>query len=171
MLAEQFFAATMQHLEQIRGEQLDAVRQAGMAVANAIAAGGRVWVAQTSHCLHGEATYRAGGFMAAHILEDPITIEPGDVVIEGTPAGTSALAIDVALGAKARGATLIALTQLVFEQDSRIVLQHASGKRLHELADIVVDFGGSYGDGELDFMDTEVRIIPSSGSPAWSRCG
>jgi uncharacterized phosphosugar-binding protein len=120
-------------------------------------------MAQTTHCLHGEATYRAGGFMAAHILEDPIVIEPGDVVIEGTPAGTSGLAIDIALAAKARGATLIALTQLVFEHDPRIVRQHATGGRLSELADIVIDLGGSYGDSELELLSPDLRVIPASG--------
>jgi uncharacterized phosphosugar-binding protein len=101
--------------------------------------------------------------MAVHILEDPIMIDPGDVVIEGTPAGTSGLAIDLALAAKERGATLIALTQLVYEQDPRIVLQHESRLRLHEIADLVIDLAGSYGDGEIDAIEPGLRILPSSG--------
>jgi uncharacterized phosphosugar-binding protein len=163
VLAEQFLDALLPQLERFRTSQLAPIRQAGTLIADAIATGHRVWIAQTTHCLHGEATYRAGGFMAAHILEDPIVLEPGDVVIEGTPAGTSGLVIDIAIAAKARGATLIALTQLVYEQDPRIILQHPTGRRLHELADLVIDLGGCYGDGEIDLPGDDVRIIPSSG--------
>jgi len=163
MSAEAFLDALLPQLEELRRGQLHAIQRAAVAVADSIEQGGRIWMAQTTHCLHGEATYRAGGFMAVHILEDPIVIAPGDVVIEGTPAGTSGLAIDLALAAKTRGATLIGLTQLVFERDPRIVLQHSTGLRLCELADIVIDLGGAYGDGELDFLSTGVQVIPSSG--------
>jgi uncharacterized phosphosugar-binding protein len=164
--AEQFLDAIIPQLERLRTGQLEPIRRAGSLVAGAIAGGHRVWIAQTTHCLHGEATYRAGGFMAAHILEDPIVLERGDVVVEGTPAGTSGLAVETAIAAKARGAALIALTQLVYEQDPRIVLQHPSGRRLHELADVVVDLGGCFGDGELDLPGEDVRILPSSGITA-----
>jgi uncharacterized phosphosugar-binding protein len=163
MYAEQFYDAVQRHLQTIRATQMDAIARAGAIVAASIAGGGRIWMAQTTHCLHGEATYRAGGLMAVHILDDPIVIDPGDVVIEGTPAGTSGLAIDVAMAAKARGATLIALTQLVYERDPRIVLQHASRLRLHELADVVIDLAGSYGDGEIEAIEPDLRILPASG--------
>jgi uncharacterized phosphosugar-binding protein len=163
VFAEQFLDAILPQLERLRTGQLAPIRQAGAIVADAIANGRRIWIARTTHCLHGEATYRAGGFMAAHILEDPIVLEPGDVVIEGTPAGTSGLVIDTAIAAKARGAALIALTQLVYERDPRILLQHPTGQRLHELADVVVDLGGCYGDGELDLPGEDIRILPSSG--------
>ncbi len=158
-----FYSRLQTHLGTLVESQHASIQIAAGEVARAIGSGHRIWIAQTSHCLHGEATYRAGGFMAAHILEDPIVLEPGDVVIEGTPAGTSTLAIDIALQAKERGAYLIALTQRVFEDDDRILLQHPQQLRLSSIADLVVDLGGSYGDGELDLRETGVRIIPSSG--------
>lgn len=166
MLAEHFLATILPQISAFGDERLPVIKRAGELVAGALASGHRIWMAQTTHCLHGEATYRAGGLMAVHILDDPITVEPGDVVIEGTPAGTSGLVIDTALGVKARGATLIALTQLVYEQDPRIVLQHPTGKRLHEIADLTIDIGGSYGDGELDLIEPGLRIVPSSGITA-----
>jgi uncharacterized phosphosugar-binding protein len=166
MLAEQFLQAILPQIAMFGGDRLPTITKAGELVAGALANGHRIWMAQTTHCLHGEATYRAGGLMAVHILDDPIVVEPGDIVIEGTPAGTSGLAIETALGVKARGATLIALTQLVYEQDPRIVLQHSSGKRLHEIADLTIDLGGSYGDGELDLLEPGLRVFPSSGITA-----
>lgn len=163
MTARAFYARVQTHIGNLEATQMPQIERGGRAIADAIRAGKRIWIAQTTHCLHGEATYRAGGFMAAHILDDPIVVAPGDVVIEGTPAGTSTLAIDIALQVKERGAYLIALTQRVFEDDERIVLQHPNQLRLSAIADLVIDLGGSYGDGELDFLDTGVRIIPSSG--------
>jgi uncharacterized phosphosugar-binding protein len=141
---------------------LGAIRRAGAAVAAALAGGGKVWLTETTHCLHTEATYRAGGLMAVHVLTDPAFVQPGDCVLEGSPVGTSGLAIDCALGAKARGAVLVALTNVAFELDARTVLEHPSRRRLHELADVVVDLAGPVGDGV--FEHAGMRVIPHSGS-------
>jgi uncharacterized phosphosugar-binding protein len=140
---------------------LGAIRRAGAAVAKALAGGGKVWLTETTHCLHTEATYRAGGLMAVHVLTDPALVQPGDCVLEGSPVGTSGLAIDCALGAKARGAVLVALTNVAFELDARTVLEHPSRRRLHELADIVVDLAGPVGDGV--FEHSGMRVMPHSG--------
>jgi len=145
------------------GEVRPNILRAGEAVASSLAAERKVWVAQTSHCLHDEATYRAGGLIAAHILENVALVQPGDCVIEGTPVGTSNLAIDTALGSKVRGATLIALTNVAFENDPRTIVEHPSGRRLHEIADIVVDLDGPVGDGMFAVGDPEIRVIPHSG--------
>ena len=139
------------------------IARAGEAVAGTLRGGGKVWIAQTTHCLHIEATYRAGGLMAVHPLEDVVLVQPGDCVIEGSPVGTSGLAIDVALGVKARNATLIALTNVAFENDRRTVLEHPTRKRLHEIADIVVDLGGPIGDGVFTDPSTQIAILPHSG--------
>jgi uncharacterized phosphosugar-binding protein len=140
-----------------------AIDAAGLAAADALSGGGKIWLTQTSHCLHGEATYRAGGFIAAHILADPVVVEPGDCVIEGTPVGVSGLAIDAARNAKARGAVLVALTNVAFENDPTTTLDDPAGARLHELADIVVDLAGPVGDGVFDDPETGTRVIPHSG--------
>ncbi len=143
MAARAFYARVQEHLSYLEATQMSQIELGARAIADAVREGHRIWIAQTTHCLHGEATYRAGGFMAAHILDDPIVVDPGDVVIEGTPAGTSTLAIDIALQVKERGACLIALTQRVFEDDERIVLQHPKQLRLSAIADLVIDLGGS----------------------------
>jgi uncharacterized phosphosugar-binding protein len=139
------------------------ILRAGETVASSLAAERKVWIARTSHCLHDEATYRAGGLIAAHILENIAVVQPGDCVIEGTPVGTSNLAIDTALGSKIRGATLIALTNVEFENDPRTIVEHPSERRLHEIADIVVDLGGPIGDGMFAVGDPPIRVIPHSG--------
>ena len=101
--------------------------------------------------------------MAVHILTDPVAVQPGDCVIEGTPVGVTGLAVEWALKAKARGATLVALTNVAFEQDPRAVLEHPTRGRLHELADIVVDLAGPVGDGVFEDPHTGIRVLPHSG--------
>ena len=45
------------------------------------------------------------------------------------------LTVDLALISRERGANSIALTQLPYEMDPRLVPEHASGKRLSEVAE------------------------------------
>jgi uncharacterized phosphosugar-binding protein len=133
----------IERLSWIVAEQVEPINAAALVVADSIGEGHRVWIAETTHCLHDEVTYRAGGLMAVHKLGDPIAIERGDVVVIGTNAGTNAITVDLALISRERGAPSIALTQLPYEMDPRLVPEHSSGKRLSEVADIVIDLGNS----------------------------
>jgi uncharacterized phosphosugar-binding protein len=161
--ARRYLDAVLPLLERLGTDLHESITQAGAAIAESLLAGGRVWVAQTSHCLSTEATNRAGGFMAVHVLHDPVVVEPPDCVIEGTPVGTSNLAVETALRVKQRGATLIALTGVAFEHDPHTVLEHPSCRRLHEIADIVVDLDGPIGDGVFTAGHPEIAVIPHSG--------
>lgn len=161
MTARAYREAVLPRLTWLAESQLPTIEAAGAAVADAIGGGGRVWVAKTSHGLHDELTYRAGGFMAIHPLDDPIVIHPGDIVIIPTNAGTTVTSVDIANVAHERGAKVIALTQLPYEQDPAVIADHPSGKKVHQVSDLVVDLGGQVGDGELA-MDS-MRVIPGSG--------
>ncbi|HEY7036717.1 MAG TPA: hypothetical protein VH482_35645 [Thermomicrobiales bacterium] len=163
MTARAYYEAMMSRLERLGREQLPAIERAGAMVAEAIGGGHRAWVAKTTHCLHDELTFRAGGLMAIHILDDPIAIEAGDVVLIGTNAGTTFLTVETARIARERGATSIALTQLPYETDPAVIAEHPSGKKLYECADLVIDLGGQTGDGELTSPDGTFPIIPGSG--------
>jgi uncharacterized phosphosugar-binding protein len=166
MSAAQTFAVQMlERLQTIVREQQEPIDAAALAIADALGSGHRVWIAETSHGLHDEVTFRAGGLMAVHRLSDPVGIEAGDVVIVPTNAGTTKMTVDLALIAKGRGATTVALTQVGYETDPRLTPEHPSGNRLSEVADIVVDLGGRYGDTELDFTagDRSFSAIPGSG--------
>lgn len=166
MNAAQTFASKMlARLDTMVQEQQGPIDTAANAVADALADGHRVWIAETSHGLHDEVTFRAGGLMAVHRLSDPVGIEAGDVVVIPTNAGTTHATVDFALIGNERGATTVALTQLAYETDPRLTPEHSSGKRLSDVADIVVDLGGRYGDTELDFTagDRSFSAIPGSG--------
>lgn len=163
--AQQFSNQVLARLEHMVDGQSATIEASAVAIADAIGSGHRVWIAETTHCLHDEGTYRAGGLMAVHRLTDAVAIEGGDVVLIGTNAGTTVTTVDLALISRERGAASIALTQLAYEMDPRLVPEHASGKRLSEVADIVVDMGGQYGDTELTFTSgsRSFAAIPGSG--------
>ena len=66
----------------------------------------------------------------------------------------------MALAAHARGATTVALTSLPTPGSS--TSRHSSGKLLYEVADIVIDNGGEYGDACCRSAAATVRMGPSS---------
>ena len=160
--ADTYLARAIAILEVIAATQRDPIEAASQRVAGAIGDGGRVWVAATSHVLHTELFLRAGGLAAVHPLgETPDLAQPmlhlsgdvlrgdgafrparGDVAIVGTNAGTDAGTVQVAMAARAAGCTVIGLTCVAYERWPDVVVEHPSGAKLVDLADVVVDIGG-----------------------------
>jgi len=189
---QRYLARTIEILETMATTQAEPIAAASAAVANAIAAGHRVFVAATSHVLHTELYLRAGGLAAVHPLgETPDLATPmlelsddvlrgdgdfrpetGDVVLVGTNAGTDAGTVQVALAARAAGCAVVGLTCVAYERWPDVVVEHPDGGKLVDIADIVIDVGGAIGDGviELDGLDTAVG--PTSGvvlaAAAWA---
>ncbi len=176
-------------LDDLLDTQADALDAARDAVVAALASDRLIYVAGSghSHLLAEEAFYRAGGIAAAQAILDPdlmlhlgasrstlierepgraetvlanYPIGPGDVVFVASNSGRNAYPIELALGAKARGATTIALTSLTHATST--TSRHDSGKRLFEVTDIVIDNGGAYGDAGLPVGDGAVSMGPTS---------
>jgi len=179
-------------LEQMEATQGDAIAAAAGAVASAIGAGHRVFVAATSHVLHTELYLRAGGLAAVHPLgetpdlarpmleisagalrgDGPFVPEPGDVVLVGTNAGTDAGTVQVAIAARDAGCTVVGMTCVAYERWPQVVVEHPSGGRLVDLADIVIDIGGVVGDGIVEIPGSDTAVGPTSGmalvAAAWA---
>jgi uncharacterized phosphosugar-binding protein len=165
---------------------LDAARDA---LAEALASEHLLYVAGSghSHLLAEEVFYRAGGIAAAQAILDPdlmlhlgaerstilereegraerviagYPVGPGDIVVVASNSGRNAYPIEMALAAKARGATTIALTSLHHAQ--RTTSRHRSGKLLYQVTDLVLDNGGEYGDASLPIAGRAVRMGPTS---------
>lgn len=84
---------------------------------------------------------------------------PGEAVIVISNSGKNGSPVDVALYAKQKGLTVIALTCMAM---SRVTpSQHASGKRLFEVADHVLDNGGVPGDAIVE-VTPELHAGPTS---------
>lgn len=165
---------------------MDAAREV---IVTALRAGRLIHVAGSghSHLLALEVFYRAGGIAAAQaVLDEDLMLhrgaerstglerEPGraaavlkaagivagDVVIVASNSGRNAYPLELALQARAAGATVIALTSL--SHSRAVTSRHASGKRLFELADIVLDNGGVPGDAGLALPGHPAPMGPTS---------
>jgi len=89
-------------------------------------------------------------------------LDPADSMILYSHSGINAVILDMALVAKEIGMTLIAVTSL--PHSSTTTSRHSSGKRLFELADVVIDTGVPKADAalRLDGLDHPVGASSTS---------
>jgi uncharacterized phosphosugar-binding protein len=71
-------------------------------------------------------------------------LDPADVFLIASNSGVNGSVVGVALRAKAEGHAVIAVTSL--EHTNAVTAKHPSGKRLSEIADVVIDNRAPYGD-------------------------
>ncbi|MEO7753964.1 MAG: SIS domain-containing protein [Terracoccus sp.] len=76
---------------------------------------------------------------------------PADVFLIASNSGVNGSIVGFALKAKEHGHGVIAVTSL--EHTSRVTPKHPSGKRLSEIADVVIDNLAPYGDATLTVGD------------------
>lgn len=78
-------------------------------------------------------------------------IRPEDVFIIASNSGVNASIVGMALALKDRGHSVIAVTSL--EHTQAVEPKHESGKRLSEIADIVIDNLAPFGDATLELTE------------------
>ncbi len=88
-------------------------------------------------------------------------LAPGDVLIVNSVSGKSTLPVQVSLSAKQRGVHVVAITNVTYSRS--VPSLHSSGKKLFEVADVVIDNCGVIGDAALDVEGLDTRVIPTSG--------
>ncbi|HEX6443992.1 MAG TPA: sugar isomerase domain-containing protein [Streptosporangiales bacterium] len=189
MTAAAYLARALRIMQAVADTQEPAIRAAGDAIAGALAAGGRLWTFGTghSHLLAEELYTRAGGLDGVRAILEPslmlhegpdksstlerlpglaaallsqYDVRAGDVVLVASNSGRNAAPVELAEECVARGATVVAVTSL---NHSRSVGSRApSGRRLFEVADIVVDNCGVPGDAVLDVPGVDERVGATS---------
>lgn len=80
----------------------------------------------------------------ADILLNLYGVGEGDTIVIISNSGRNSVPVEMALGARARGANVIAITSL--KHSSKVSSRNKSGKRLFEAADVVLDNLAEYGD-------------------------
>lgn len=140
-----------------------------------------------SHMLAEEIFYRAGGLAkAAPILEGKLMLHDnaieatyleresgyaqrilnqyplaaGDVLLVASNGGRNAVPVEMALEARQRGVRTVALTNL--SQSRNWPSRHSSGKRLFEVADLVIDNCGVDGDAAVALPGFDFKVGPPS---------
>ena len=171
-----YISALQELLEHIKVQQVEAIRHAGILIADALQAGGiiQTFGSGHSHMVAEEAFYRAGGMVPVNPILDRRLLfldgalestmaerQPGyaheilqreevtskDVAILISNSGRNAVSIEMALELRSKGLKLIAITNV--NQSRQSASRHASGKRLFELVDIVIDNCAPVGDAVL----------------------
>ncbi|MEV4267618.1 SIS domain-containing protein [Kribbella sp. NPDC049584] len=175
--AEEYFGKALAIAHQAAETQLGAIRVAAGLVAEALAGGKRFWVFGTghSHALAEELYGRAGGLADVRAILEPglmlheglqkssllerlpglaaVLLEvnqlaSGDVVLIASNSGRNAVPVEFALGARERGAQVIALTSLAHTTST--TSRAPGGQRLFETADVVIDNCGVPGDALIE---------------------
>ncbi len=177
---DQYRAALMDQLERAFDDQRPALEKASDAVATALRNGHWIYFAGTghSHLLALEMFYRAGGLVrAVPILDEDLMLhrsaststalerEEGragrlldrygvggrDVLFVISNSGRNAVPVEFAMEGRARGAAVIAVTSVA--HSGAHPSRHDSGRRLMEVADVVLDNAGVEGDAVVGLGD------------------
>ena len=189
MTAAAYLTRAARTIQAVVDTQEPAIRTAGAAVAGALVDEHRLWTFGTghSHLLAEELYVRAGGLDGVRAVLEPSLmlhegpgkssalerlpglaaallsqhdVAAGDVVLVASNSGRNSVPVEFAEECVARGAVVVAVTSL---DHSRSVASRApSGRRLFEVADIVVDNCGVPGDAVLDVRGVDERVGPTS---------
>lgn len=187
--AAQYLERLQAILTRIGEQEATALHQAATMIADSIQWGGMIYVFGTghSHMLAEEMFYRAGGLVAVYpILEESLMlhsgarkssdverieglaqvilkstpIQRGDVLIIASNSGRNAVPVEMAVCASEMGVGVIALTSMA--HSSQVAPRNSMGKRLYEVADVVLDNHGSLGDATLEIPGLNTPICPTS---------
>jgi uncharacterized phosphosugar-binding protein len=177
-------------MDQVTETQLATIQEAASLVAQSVSADGIVYTFGTghSHVIAEDVAYRAGGLVPVDaILEDSLTgnhkvfqsewmervegmaevilnyysPKPEDVMIIISNSGRNAAPIEMAQGARERGLKVIAITSL--QHSKGTTSRHSSGKKLYQLADLVLDNHAPKGDCIMSHPVMKQPFGPASG--------
>jgi uncharacterized phosphosugar-binding protein len=81
---------------------------------------------------------------------------PADVMFVISNSGTNTAGVEVALGAQERGLKVVAVTSVAHSQGS--MSRHSSGKRLYEVADVVIDTCVPAGDAQVEIPGWAAKV-------------
>jgi uncharacterized phosphosugar-binding protein len=189
MRPDAYHEAVIRVLTEIQQSQASAIDQAADLIFSSLAGEGvlHLFGSGHSHLVAEEAFHRAGGLVPVNTMTElflsPLTPpkksgrlervsgiaailldyhEPrrGEILIIISNAGINPVPVELAIEAKQRGLTVIAITSLRHARAA--TSRHASGKRLFEAADLVIDNCGETGDGALTLPGLAAKVGPTS---------
>ncbi|WP_323034484.1 sugar isomerase domain-containing protein [Pararhodobacter sp.] len=107
--------------------------------------------------IHGQEGY-GDAIFASH------QTDPGDTMLIFSHSGLNAVTLDIAVAAQKKGMTLIAVTSV--PHSSATPSRHSCGKRLYEIADIVIDTDVPLGDAGIEIAGVKGKTGATSTSIA-----
>ncbi len=184
-----YHAVVVAQLDRIERSQGEPLARAAQAVFLSLRDGGvlHVFGSGHSHAVAEEAYHRAGGLVPVNAIQEafltPLTrpglsgqlervpglarlildghdLRAGEVLLVVSNSGINAVPVEVAREGKLRGLTVIALTSVGYSR--AVPSRHEGGKRLFEVADIVLDTCGELGDAAVGYEGLPGKIAPTS---------
>lgn len=189
--AEQFFDAAIGLLRRARDGQSEAVAKAGSAIADTVAAGGRLFAFGAGHSSLAaqDVVYRAGGFAVMNLLVVPgmvgVDVRPATLgsalerveglastVLDTSPAAAGDVLVVVSLSGRnalpvemashAREKGLKVIGVTSVAYATRTTPRNRTGTFLKDHCDIVLDNGIAVGDAELTADGIDAPFAPAS---------
>lgn len=192
VLTTRYLEAAIELLKRLRDEETPAIEEAARAIAECVVAGGNLFAFGCSHSSLPvqDIVYRAGGLMLVNPLFGPgiaaldtrpttlgsameqipgyakaildnSPVRSGDVLIVVSVSGRNAVPIEMAEFAQQRGVTVVGVTSRAYTDG--VTSRHASGKKMKDFADIVLDNKVGVGDAVLELEGVPQRFAPASG--------
>jgi uncharacterized phosphosugar-binding protein len=96
----------------------------------------------------------------AEVILSNFTLAPPDVMVVFSTSGVTANPIEMAMGARARGLPVVAVTSI--DQSLASEPTHSSGTRLLDHADVLIDLGTPVGDALVRVDGLDVPVAPGS---------
>lgn len=185
----EYIETTEKIIKKIKNNSLPQIKQCAKLFCDATVNNRNIYLFGTghSHMLAEELFYRAGGLVKiqpvletalmlhesaskstkierlegyAEIIFNDYNMKKDDVIVLISNSGRNGVIVDMALLCKEKGLKVIALTNM--EHTSAGASRHKSGKKLYELADVVLDNFGVYGDACIDIDGLEGKTGPTS---------
>ncbi|KRM03975.1 sugar isomerase (sis) [Liquorilactobacillus ghanensis DSM 18630] len=186
----QYFDEITKKLKAVEKDEKDNIFNAAVLLAKTLENQSSTYIFGASHAgiLTQEAFYRAGGLITMNPIfgteimlnNRPVTLtskmerlegygtdlastidfQKNDLLFLHSVSGRNPVTIEMALVARNAGVKIIAITNLKYSK--RITSRHSSGKKLYQLADIVIDNHGEIGDAMCKISGYQQKIAPSS---------
>jgi uncharacterized phosphosugar-binding protein len=185
----QYWQAVDQQLAAVKSQEQAHINTAAQWIAEAFIAGKFIYVFGSghSHTLAEEAFYRASGFVrVVPIFDENLMVHKGaiastewerkegyatqvlsryalgagDVLLVVSSSGRNAVPVEMAIEGKKRGAKVLGLTSI--DYSSALVSRHSSGKKLMDVADLVIDNHSVMGDGVVELNGLPTKVAPTS---------
>lgn len=190
-VAREFYQKVIETIEDVGQTQSDEIETASQWIAESIKAGGvlHIFGSGHSHIVGVDLFYRAGGLSPVNaildynltqigggrptrstrlerlegyvkIILDNYDLRSGEVLVIVSQSGINPAVVEAAVEGKGLGLRVIAVTSL--EQSSNAESRHSSGKRLFELADLVIDNRIPPGDAVIEIGEGLPKAAPIS---------
>ena len=188
MLYQEYFRQVGDVLDKVINTQGERIEEAARLVGESLAKDGMLYVfgCGHSHIIGEDLFYRAGGTVpVCAMLDSDLMLHGGavksshyermsglakpifdrycltsnDVLLIVSTSGINSVPVEMAMCAKEKGIPVIAIVSMAYAEDKS---RHMSGKKLHDVADIVLDNGVCHGDASVAVGDSGMKVGPIS---------